>query len=196
MLYLRHQSGRAGDECSHEQLETRASGVRGHCVLCAFLLCSFGRAVSSMSYLVPSGLFLVLPFSVPGRPRLEQALFVPDQTAQPLPETVGCGRWAPCAASAPLLRPGLLSSTRSPAIEAVRWAPWARPPSLQPRAAFSGRRAVSQPSICLHWHSPQQKFLKVGGIPMAFFPIFQCRSRSPLFLYSLGPFCHLQKEVA
>ena len=37
--------------------------------------------------------------------------------AQPLLETVGCERWAPCAASAPLLRPGLFSSTRSPAIE-------------------------------------------------------------------------------
>ena len=48
-----------------------ASGVGGHFVLCTFLLCFFGRAVSNMSYLIPSGLFLVLPFSVPGRPRLE-----------------------------------------------------------------------------------------------------------------------------
>lgn len=86
-------------------------------MLCTFLLCFSGRAVSSMSYLIPSGLFLVLPFSVPGRTGLEKALFVLDQMAQPLLETVGCERRAPCVASAPLPRPGLLPSTQSLATE-------------------------------------------------------------------------------
>ena len=176
-------------------------GGLGVILCCVHFFPTLCTAVPDMSYpswsLPCSPALCVWETSRPtmGEPGLGKLCLSLDLMAQPLLKALGLHRerWAP--------RGGLCTCPVAPALihspeKAVRWVLWARPPCLQHHAAFPGRRAVSQPSIWFHWHCTQQKFLKVGGILMALFPIFQCWSRSPLFLYSLGPFCHFQKEVA
>jgi hypothetical protein len=92
--------------------------------------------------------------------------------------------------------PNLPYSTCSPIRSGAVGPLSSHPPSLKHHATFPGRRAVSHPSVWCLWHGPLQKFLKVAGISMVRFSLSHDSGKLPLFLFSLGPICHFQKEVS
>lgn len=135
--------------------DEQPEALGGHFVLPVFLLQFVGTAAPDVycsSWPLPCSLACCvseLPQPILGK----QACLFLGLTAQALQKAVGMhmrGR-LPLMGSALLPWPSLSSCTHSPS-EAVRLVLWAHLPSAQHHTAFSGRRAVSQASIWLHWH--------------------------------------------